>query len=263
MLVSHRKRFIYTKTAKTAGTSIEVYFEPYCAPEGEWTFQHGHAEYESDSGIIGYRGKKDGEKKWFNHMPAATIQRQLGKAIWDEYFKFCVVRNPFDKLVSAFHFAEAQKSGSEAGEKLRTRVKTTGNFSHQRPVEERFRSWLLQGTFPMDRAAYTIDGKICMDYFIRYEEIEDGVKHVCEVLEIPFEPERIPSLKTGFRPRDLSLRDYYSPETIQLVVERYAFEFSNFGYSTVLEADYEGRSNRKLTSGLQMLRAKVARAAGL
>jgi hypothetical protein len=234
MLVSHLKRFIYTKTAKTAGTSIEVYFEPYCTPEGEWRFQHGHTEYESDSGIIGYRGKKNGEKKWFNHMPAAMIQRQLGQAIWEEYFKFCVVRNPFDKLVSAFHFAEAQKSRAVAGEKWRAGVKNPADSVHQLPIEERFRSWILQGAFPIDRGAYTIDGKICMDYFIRYEDIKNGVQHVCQVLEIPFEPERIPSLKAGFRPRGLSLRDYYSPETIQLVVERYAFEFDNFGYSTVL-----------------------------
>ena len=36
MLISHRKQFIYTKTYKTAGTSVEVYFEPYCMQEGEW-----------------------------------------------------------------------------------------------------------------------------------------------------------------------------------------------------------------------------------
>jgi Sulfotransferase family len=234
MLVSHRKHFIYTKTAKTAGTSVEVYFEPYCTPEGEWRFQHGHAEYKSDSGIIGYRGKKNGEKKWFNHMPAALIQRQLGKDVWDEYFKFCVVRNPFDKVVSAFHFAEAQKSDPVAGEKRRTRTKSLADTVHRFPIKERFRSWILEGSFPMDRGAYTIDGKICMDYFIRYEDMENGVKHVCQVLEIPFEPERIPNLKTGFRPRGLSLRDYYSPETIKLVVEQYAFEFNNFGYSTGL-----------------------------
>lgn len=35
MLISHRKRFIFTKTAKTAGTSVESYFEQYCMPEGE------------------------------------------------------------------------------------------------------------------------------------------------------------------------------------------------------------------------------------
>ena len=42
MLISHRKQFIYTKTAKTAGTSVESYFEKYCMPEGKWQFSHGH-----------------------------------------------------------------------------------------------------------------------------------------------------------------------------------------------------------------------------
>jgi len=40
MLVSHRKKFIYTKTAKTAGTSVESYFEPFCLPEGDWKLEH-------------------------------------------------------------------------------------------------------------------------------------------------------------------------------------------------------------------------------
>jgi hypothetical protein len=30
MLVSHLKKFIFTKTKKTAGTSVESVFEPYC-----------------------------------------------------------------------------------------------------------------------------------------------------------------------------------------------------------------------------------------
>jgi hypothetical protein len=29
MLVSHRKKFIFVKTGKTAGTSVEVFFEKY------------------------------------------------------------------------------------------------------------------------------------------------------------------------------------------------------------------------------------------
>ena len=30
MLISHRKKFIFTKTKKTAGTSVESVFETYC-----------------------------------------------------------------------------------------------------------------------------------------------------------------------------------------------------------------------------------------
>src|SRR5262245_49182832 len=105
MLVSHRKRFIYTKTIKTGGTSVEVYFEPYCFPPGEYRFAHARAQYESAAGIVGFRGLKraDDGNYWYNHAPAAEIRARLGDDVWNGYFKFCVVRNPFEKLVSAFH----------------------------------------------------------------------------------------------------------------------------------------------------------------
>ena len=51
MLVSHRYKFIYTKTRKTAGSSVESYFEPFCMPDGEWTQRHLREEYVSDAGI--------------------------------------------------------------------------------------------------------------------------------------------------------------------------------------------------------------------
>jgi hypothetical protein len=56
MLIGHRKKFIYTKTAKTAGTSIESYFENFCMPENTWKFSNPREEYVSKEGIIGYRG---------------------------------------------------------------------------------------------------------------------------------------------------------------------------------------------------------------
>jgi hypothetical protein len=56
MLIGHRKKFIYTKTAKTAGISIESYFENFCMPENTWKFSNSREEYVSKEGIIGYRG---------------------------------------------------------------------------------------------------------------------------------------------------------------------------------------------------------------
>src|SRR4029453_8467383 len=112
MLVSHRHRFIYTKTMKTAGTSVEVYFEPYCMPAGTWQFSHHRSQQISDAGIIGFRGPRQHrpEVKWWNHMPAATIRERVGPEVWDGYFKFCVIRNPFDKAISVFHFAKAHRA---------------------------------------------------------------------------------------------------------------------------------------------------------
>ena len=91
MLVSHRTNFIYTKTVKTAGTSVESYFEPYCMNEGEWEFMHLRDKYVSEAGIIGARGKNARDDIWWNHMPAVQIETLLGSETWEQYFKFCVV----------------------------------------------------------------------------------------------------------------------------------------------------------------------------
>jgi len=102
LLVSHRKRFIFTKTVKTAGTSIESYFERWCMPEGEWKPVHVRGEYVSDAGIIGERSGNPRGAKWYNHMSCKCIYDQVGCDIWNRYFKFTVVRNPFDKVISGF-----------------------------------------------------------------------------------------------------------------------------------------------------------------
>src|SRR5437773_1040796 len=98
MLVSHKHKFIYAKTIKTGGTSVESFFEPFCMHADEWEFTHARDEYESTAGIIGYRGPAltDGQRvKWSPHMHAADMRQQLGPTVYDSYFKFCVIRNPF------------------------------------------------------------------------------------------------------------------------------------------------------------------------
>ena len=101
MLVSHRHRFIYTKTVKTAGTSVEIYFEDACLPpDSDIVRGHAIAETVTDAGIIGYRGVDPGESRYYNHMPASDVRALVGPEVWDSYFKFCVIRNPFDKIVS-------------------------------------------------------------------------------------------------------------------------------------------------------------------
>ncbi len=211
MLISHRKQFIYTKTAKTASTSVESYFEPYCMPEGEWSFQHARDEYVSDAGIIGYRGSAGGEDQWFNHMAAADIREKIGMEIWNAYFKFTVIRDPFDKLVSGYFFS----------------IRDT-----EQPPEPvtGFRDWVKNGGDVIDRHTYTIDGALCMDYYIRFESLTDDIRQVCTALQLPYEPERLPTLKGGFREQAIPLAAFYDRHTRAIVEQKYAFELEHFGY---------------------------------
>lgn len=224
MLISHRKRFIYTKTVKTAGTSVEVYFEPWCLPEGTWSFSHARAEADTAAGVVGYRGPDASGSAWWNHMPAAVIRARVAPEVWAEYFKFCVIRDPFDKAVSAFHHVERQARGAGLGWRERLLA-----LLGRGDTPSRFRRWVSRGGLPQDRDKYFIDGELAVDHFIRYEHLADDVRTVCERLDIPWNPEALPRLKAGTRPAE-NLASYYDAETAARVAAAFAWEVERFGY---------------------------------
>lgn len=236
MLISHRKRFIFTKTSKTAGTSVESYFEPYCMPEGEWQLSHDRDEHVSDAGIIGYRGAGTPASVWYNQMSAAAMRDLLGQEAWDGYFKFTVIRNPFDKLISGFHMYEKRRQAYTPLQKAKALAKRLLDMGS--PIDrvrgstdiERFRSWIAKGGAIIDRDKYLIDGEVCVDFFIRFEQLQDDLRAVCERLDLPFEPERMPEFKKGMRPHRIPVHEYYDAATEATVRRLYAWEFERFGY---------------------------------
>jgi hypothetical protein len=237
MLVSHRKQFIFTKTRKAAGTSVESYFEPYCMPDGEWEEYHARPEYVSETGIIGLRAFDVSDATWYNHLPAQTIRDQLGHDVWDRYFKFTTIRNPFDRLVSRFfHREKAKEHHSRRRRWTAFGNRLLGIGSPEDRVRgktdvSRFRSWIRNGGYRVtDREVYLIDGDVCVDTFIRYEDLHAGIAHVCEQVGVPFEPELLLNFKSGMRNQTTPVREYYDPRTRGIVEEHYAWELEHFGY---------------------------------
>lgn len=230
MLVSHRKRFIYMKTIKTAGTSVESYFEQYCMRENEWKFMNSRDQYVTEAGIIGFRGVDPPiGVSWYNHMPAKKIRELIGNKIWNNYFKFCVIRNPYDKLISAFcHFIEGKSNQSRSlGQHEKQEF-----YNEKKQHIDRFRKWVRNGHANIfDRDKYVIDHNICVDFIIRYEELEAGIKHVCDVLNIPFTPENLPTLKSEYRIHKIDLSEYYDDVTINIVAKNFQYELNTFGYT--------------------------------
>jgi hypothetical protein len=224
MLVSHRHKFIYTKTRKTAGSSVESYFEPFCMPEGKWTQRHFRDEYVSAAGIVGFRGSraKRGDAYWRNHLPARLIRRRLGEDIWRSYFKFCVIRNPFEKAISAFY--HQHRKGRDDRGRTRQQVPWTEQDA------QLFEDWLERSRAPMDRNTFCIEGRFVLDDVIRYESLVPDIQRICERLSLPWEPERLPAFKAGIRPREATAQRLYTPRARELVRQAYRFELRHFGY---------------------------------
>jgi Sulfotransferase family len=219
MLVSHRSKFIYTKTVKTAGTSVELYFEPFCV-DGAATdanaATHRHHEAVSAAGIVGFRGpNRPSTSIWWNHMPAANVKQRLGDSIWNSYFKFCVVRNPFDKVISLFYFQ--RKTG-------RIQVDPSA------PDREQFARWLSSRRLPVDRNKFVIDGEFCLDDVIKYERLNQDMERICQRVGVPWIPSAFAKVKSGIRPAAATIANMYTRESAEAVRSRFAFEFHYFGY---------------------------------
>ena len=198
MIICHTHKFIYLKTPKTAGTSIEVFFEQFCE-EGD---------------IVGKRGK--GEKKllsppdWYHHMHAPVVRRKIGRKIWNSYFKFCAVRNPWDLVVSRYWYACRRESVNPKFQDL---------IANRRSHKNNFPKY------------HSIRGKFAMDFCIRYERLHEDIQHVCSVLSLPCDLSTLPTLKSQFRKSPDHYSLYYSEESKERIREHFCDEIERFNYA--------------------------------
>src|SRR6185312_12550479 len=113
MILSHKYRFIFLKTRKTAGTSVEVSLARCCGPRDVLTPVCPEGEALRGGLGLGPRNhgpplRQYGLRDWlrlllkgrpmpgswfYNHMPAREVRARVGARVWDSYFKFCFERD--------------------------------------------------------------------------------------------------------------------------------------------------------------------------
>ena len=214
VLISHRYKFIYLKNFKVAGSSVESFFGQYCIDLSEkYSFEDKYNENISEYGILSSRmnNTPSSNVKWYNHMSALQVKDNIGGEMFNNYFKFCVVRNPYDLMVSAYFWRLHHRDFNGAFNEF---IK---HFSHTINTDN-------------TRRIFINNVPIC-DYYIRYESLLDDIKNVCEKIGIKdYNLNDLPNHKSGIRPKGLSYRDYYDEETRLIVYNLFKKEFELFAY---------------------------------
>jgi hypothetical protein len=222
MLCSHTSRFIYLKTVKTAGTSVEILFERFCCPSGLYSEQHTTDELITTDGIIGFRGSNPAGAAFYNHMSATSARDLLGDEVWRNYFKFCAVRNPFDKVVSMFWFM------------LSDAERYSLAIAQFEVVRQRFLEFAsIPVNFPIDKHIFMIDGAVAVDAFVRFENLHEDIDKVCQKLKLALPIGKLGSYKSGLRKRREHFSEYYDKPSATLVGDAYSWEIDHFKYELI------------------------------
>ena len=227
MIISHKYKFIFIKTAKTAGTSIEVFLSKLCGskdivtPIGPPVEEHQPRNYEGFINPIPEILERPGKlfsalrrsitsrEKFYNHMPAVEIRNRVPANVWNNYFKFCVERNPWDKLLSHYHMHAAREAGSLT-------------------LDE----YLARGRFPINYFRYTDRSgtKIIVDRVLRYENLVAELGEVFSQLQIPFDGTLGIGAKSEYRKDRRPYQEVFNDERRKIVERAFAKEIELHGY---------------------------------
>lgn len=100
MLLSHEHHFIFVHIAKTAGSSVQQALEPFAdrMPTGRWS------RILSKAGVV----TDPQHTYWPKHADYRYVRKRLGADAYDGMFSFAFVRNPWELLVSYYHFIQRE-----------------------------------------------------------------------------------------------------------------------------------------------------------
>lgn len=199
-MISHRYKCIFIHIPRTAGTSVE-----------HWI----------------------GGADWWNVEPRskhllASQARSLYRPYWDDYFKFSIVRDPIDRMLSCLQYGE--HFGISIDQE--NRISLDGyyrRFGSDIIIEHDHRFYERAGLISERHIPGSVYGNILdetLDFVARYENLERDLRIVGETIGLPL---------TAFIRSERSQRKVESadlhPISLCEIEKIFRHDFERFGYS--------------------------------
>lgn len=227
MIICHQHRFIFVKTMKTAGTSLEIALSNACG-DGDVI-----ARIRPDEPSLSYKkfesaqfeNRTTGRRLTIRqHSPLARAIQVFGQDIFD--YKIIVSeRNPWDKLISSFYWKHHQTPAQLTAGQTRT--------DYQEDLQEKFKRFVTDPiTDPCDAFdMYSHSWMPLTDYIIRFEHLERDLSRVVTELKLPAHVQLpMRAAKGTVRPSGQDL--VFDSEMNEAVKRRFAREIAFLGYSS-------------------------------
>ncbi|HTU69044.1 MAG TPA: sulfotransferase family 2 domain-containing protein [Candidatus Baltobacteraceae bacterium] len=204
-MISHSLRCVFIHIPKCGGTSIEDVLWPGPRTTNElWGgFVDAYCNPYQTGGL--------------QHLTAALVRKVIGEETFERYYRFAVVRNPWDRAVSQFVFLRRRPD-------LQAFLGIDGDATFKAYLRA-IRARAHVQWEPQYRFLYDTNDRILVDDVLRFEQLDASIAQVFDRLGV-LGP--LPHRNAGERE---SLQAYYDDEARELVAEWYAQDVHRFGYT--------------------------------
>jgi hypothetical protein len=230
MILCHSRKFIFIKTRKVSGTSMEISLSRFCGDDDiitPITYEDELVRLElggrlpqnyGDPGEAKYRDlinarlpnppKTRHRGDFFNHSPAVDVRKHVGDEIWNEYFTFSMERHPYEKVVSNVFYHARGKENWDFEKELK-RVFKKGRYI----------------SYPM----YSDGETQIVDFIVNYERLQDDLAKLSDKLGFDVGA-HYPQTKHTFRPGRKPATELLSDKHKDYIYEHCKVEFDALGF---------------------------------
>ena len=170
MIVSHKYKFIFLRTEKTASTSLSNALYPHLGPD-DYVADLKRPAW-SKYCPIHHGALKRTLPRLFGahpHATAAQVRSVVGRETFDTYFTFAVDRNPWDRQISLYTHREWKKDKGPENFDRDMRSIWYRNTEHCR-----LNNW----------SVYAIGDEIVADKVYDYARLDEAVADLCKRFDI-------------------------------------------------------------------------------
>ena len=246
MIISHKKKFVFLRTTKTASSSLEVYLSQFCskedtitplglsASEDEDEFKKKHSLPAAQNFIL--KKKSFGLKNFLNFnfyndvnihshdTVKKVLKTEIGKKI-KNYFFFSLIRNPFDWIVSNFWWYLYVNN-------------TKIDILDEKELIKIFKDYLNKESYSFFiRQKNIISNKKVKIRVFKYENFDENIKIIKEKLN--FEDEKNSIEKIRFKNLNIKKKIIFDKIDERKIIEDAKFFFNNYYLNTNIPSKYK------------------------
>jgi len=190
-MISHKHRFIFVHVGRTGGSSLERLAgidqtnDPRTSHTGNTDFSEKHATF-------------------------SDYYRQYPKQ-FPHYFKFTIIRNPYERLVSAWFW--------------RCTIVKDHQCSFLEFALSRPENWSFKSRLELEHLCFS-ESVDTFDFVARYENINSDLRYICSQTGLDYS--KYPHTN---KTEHLDYWKYYDDKTMKLVTKRFRLDIEYFDYT--------------------------------